>query len=417
MRVPSLGAQTAPSRPVIAHVHGSLADGQQKASHPGPSRTTASSEQQNESHAGASRATHRVSSTAAGIEGENSATRRDAHDETANARRADCFKGQLWAALTSDIEPEATGGVTRFSENARTAKAAGDSRSDSTDTIAFSDLNAQTAQVLPFALALAASPGVSEGNINACRSALTSARQSGAEDQHPLVPSAASLAFTTRFQSPRHDDGDLEKSAVGRPGEAITASSIHSLSLEALSSAGTPTGTPIQGVASESALTSPFSSKLEERTDATRIEPIAELQEPAALLAAKPLKEIAFSVPGSQGVQVRISEQLGEVRVDVRTGNASLTQDLRSNLHDLTTRLESHGIASQHSTAAEGLNARLVSGQSSSAGENASRDAGSSPDAEDRRRIRHNATQRKGRAGSGTSWDESLLAEQEKVNR
>jgi hypothetical protein len=65
------------------------------------------------------------------------------------------------------------------------------------------------------------------------------------------------------------------------------------------------------------------------------------------------LKEIALQLPGARGVEVRVSEHAGEVHIDVRSGDAVLTQDLRGNLHDLVAGLERKGFSAEVSHIAE----------------------------------------------------------------
>jgi hypothetical protein len=85
---------------------------------------------------------------------------------------------------------------------------------------------------------------------------------------------------------------------------------------------------------------------------ASHAEPIdANVQTPAS--APQPLKEIALQLPGARGVEVRVSEHAGEVRIDVRSGDTMLTQDLRGNLHDLVAGLERKGFSAEVSHVAE----------------------------------------------------------------
>jgi hypothetical protein len=69
--------------------------------------------------------------------------------------------------------------------------------------------------------------------------------------------------------------------------------------------------------------------------------------------APQPMKEIALQLPGTRGLEVRLTERAGEVHVDVRSADAAFTQDLRGNLHDLVTGLERKGFSAEVSTSTE----------------------------------------------------------------
>ena len=61
--------------------------------------------------------------------------------------------------------------------------------------------------------------------------------------------------------------------------------------------------------------------------------------------ATAPLKDISLQVtqPGAEKVDVRVTQQAGEVRVAVRTGDVDLAHGLRQGLSDLAGRLEENG--------------------------------------------------------------------------
>ena len=64
-----------------------------------------------------------------------------------------------------------------------------------------------------------------------------------------------------------------------------------------------------------------------------------------ASVTKAPLKDISFQVGQAQGqkVEVRVTEQAGELRVAVRTGDSEVAQGLRQGLSDLTTKLTENG--------------------------------------------------------------------------
>lgn len=69
------------------------------------------------------------------------------------------------------------------------------------------------------------------------------------------------------------------------------------------------------------------------------------LQNDEVATAKTPLKDISFQVGPAQGqkVEVRVTEQAGELRVAVRTGDTDVAQGLRQGLSDLTTKLSENG--------------------------------------------------------------------------
>jgi hypothetical protein len=81
----------------------------------------------------------------------------------------------------------------------------------------------------------------------------------------------------------------------------------------------------------------------------------------------QPLHDISFQLPGARGVEVRLSDQGGEIRVDVRSADPVLTQDLRGNLHELVSGLEHKGFSAQVSHPGE-------TGSGNNAGANSSKD-------------------------------------------
>jgi len=61
--------------------------------------------------------------------------------------------------------------------------------------------------------------------------------------------------------------------------------------------------------------------------------------------AAVPLKDISLQVAqsGNQGVEVRLTQQSGELRVAVRTADSELAHGLQQGLSDLVGRLQENG--------------------------------------------------------------------------
>ncbi len=74
---------------------------------------------------------------------------------------------------------------------------------------------------------------------------------------------------------------------------------------------------------------------------------------PVAPAALAPLKDIALHLGGPQNIEVRVSQQSGELRVDVRTADPNLAQDLRGGLHELVSKLDSKGFTAAVSAPSE----------------------------------------------------------------
>ncbi|MGA2715581.1 MAG: hypothetical protein ABSG41_20980, partial [Bryobacteraceae bacterium] len=68
-------------------------------------------------------------------------------------------------------------------------------------------------------------------------------------------------------------------------------------------------------------------------------------QNAEAAVPKAPLKDISFQVGQAQGqkVEVRVTQQAGELRVAVRTGDTDVAQGLRQGLSELTTKLSENG--------------------------------------------------------------------------
>jgi hypothetical protein len=68
-------------------------------------------------------------------------------------------------------------------------------------------------------------------------------------------------------------------------------------------------------------------------------------QNAEAAISKAPLTDISFQVGQAQGqkVEVRVTEQAGELRVAVRTGDTDVAQGLRQGLSELTTKLSENG--------------------------------------------------------------------------
>lgn len=184
-------------------------------------------------------------------------------------------------------------------------------------------------------------------------SSFRSAPSIDSDDEEESLPRAAGdVAFTAKFKTP-------ESAMTAQPAPAATSASAASSLLAkntgvlqmvdasalakpvidaapALASLSTTVvAAPADALATSTKIASPFHLE--------PIEPAAN----AATAAPQPMKEIAFQLPGARGVEVRLTEQAGEVRMDVRTGNTALTQDLRGNLHDLVSGLERKGISAE----------------------------------------------------------------------
>ncbi len=108
-------------------------------------------------------------------------------------------------------------------------------------------------------------------------------------------------------------------------------------------------------------------------------EPITEIR--STPVAAPSLKEISFQIPGSRGVEIKLTESAGQVRIDVRSGDAMLTRDLRGNLHELVSSLDKKGFNSEVSHPVEStvLNGGLMDSSSHAASSHGSSDGQNDP--------------------------------------
>ncbi len=74
---------------------------------------------------------------------------------------------------------------------------------------------------------------------------------------------------------------------------------------------------------------------------------------PLPPVATPPIRDIALHLPGPQNVELRVSDQSGQIRVDVRTADPALAQDLRGGLHELVSKLDAKGFTTAVSTPSE----------------------------------------------------------------
>jgi hypothetical protein len=77
------------------------------------------------------------------------------------------------------------------------------------------------------------------------------------------------------------------------------------------------------------------------------------------------VKDLALHLGGPQNIEVRVSETSGEIRVDVRTADPNLAQDLRGGLHELVSKLDSKGFTTAVSAPSENTITAARSGDAS----------------------------------------------------
>jgi len=225
------------------------------------------------------------------------------------------------------------------------------------DSAATGIFSSEKTDPLPLLLSFNATPiaapetGASTTKNDAASRSL-SVSAAGQEDSEEAPPStSAPVAFTAKFKTDASGAAPDPDSAAS-PTLSRSATAVASGDAEVMRppvanqsiASGLPAsdsnlipaaGAPIQALTSSQKIASPLSAEPTEATTET----------PAS--APQPMKEIAFQLPGARGVEVRLTERAGEVRMDVRTGDAALTQDLRGNLHDLLSGLERKGISAE----------------------------------------------------------------------
>ena len=77
-------------------------------------------------------------------------------------------------------------------------------------------------------------------------------------------------------------------------------------------------------------------------------EPATESAEAQPAAAPAPVRDIAVRLPSdTQHLEVRLTERGGDVRVEVRSTDPQLTEEMRGNLHELMNNLERRGLSGE----------------------------------------------------------------------
>jgi hypothetical protein len=247
---------------------------------------------------------------------------------------------------------------------AETKPAAQGQTNDTSSTGVFAN---EKTDPLPLVLSLSAPqlppPAPNNGGyVNRSSGSISAAGNEDPEDTPLSVP--GELAFSAKIKSPEPELGSeapISSSAAAKSASAQfldagtnTAVVVGKSELDVAPLSGSVSNNLVN--AGGSAVSTKFVSPSPTET--------VEAAPPAP--APQPLKEIALQLPGARGVEVRLSEHAGEVRIDVRSGDAALTQDLRGNLHDLVAGLERKGFSAEVSPLPE--QATTPSGRSADMG-------------------------------------------------
>jgi hypothetical protein len=225
------------------------------------------------------------------------------------------------------------------------------------DSVSTSVFTNEKTESLPLVLSFNAQLPAGDGEKNAetVRGVPGSISGVGNEDpEETLVSAPGELAFTAKIKSQDAASDTTPAPSSNAIAKSITSTQTAELGLSALVSGGkADLGIPvISGYAANDPANPGTSINSSKILPSTPIESVDATQQ-AATSAPQPLKEIALQLPGARGVEVRLTEHAGEVHVDVRSGDAGLTQDLRDNLHDLVSGLERKGFSTEVSHVAE----------------------------------------------------------------
>jgi hypothetical protein len=186
----------------------------------------------------------------------------------------------------------------------------------------------EKSDALPLVLSLNAPqslPSAGSTGNGGTRGDVAPASQTGNDDVEDAPLSAAGeVAFTAKIKSPVSEAGAAVP--VSTPNSALASVVSRDATSSQLADEGTNAATPLARGGLDEAPASGYA---------------------ANAASPQPMREIALQLPGARGVEVRLSEHAGEVRIDVRSGDAGLTQDLRGNLHDLVSGLERKGFSAE----------------------------------------------------------------------
>ena len=210
----------------------------------------------------------------------------------------------------------------------------------------------EKSDALPLVLSLTAPqslPSAGSTGNGGTRGDVAPASQTGNDDVEDAPLSAAGeVAFTAKIKSPVSEAGAAVP--VSTPNSALASVVSRDATSSQLADEGTNAATPLARGGLDEAPASGYAANAASAATSQKVsaplEPAdATLEAPTA--APQPMREIALQLPGARGVEVRLSEHAGEVRIDVRSGDAGLTQDLRGNLHDLVSGLERKGFSAE----------------------------------------------------------------------
>lgn len=223
----------------------------------------------------------------------------------------------------------------------------------------------------------------------------TAAGKSSSPDDQSAAPD--DLTFAARVQTGAVT-GKAPLDSAHRAGAESVQAVRHGGS-EAAKDQTSETSTPVPGQPTGAAIAqrfdvaavrtesnNPVSSPIAQTAPATQPPQIEE-----AAITKAPLKDISFQVGQAQGqkVEVRVTEQAGELRVAVRAGDSDVAQGLRQGLSDLTTKLTENGYR------AETWRPGDLSGLTSASAKEASDTPGQSPNGGS-----HSQSQQQSQSGS-----------------
>jgi hypothetical protein len=129
---------------------------------------------------------------------------------------------------------------------------------------------------------------------------------------------------------------------------------------------------------------------------------------PIAPAALAPVKDLALHLGGPQNIEVRVSEKSGEIRVDVRTADPNLAQDLRGGLHELVSKLDSKGFTTAVSSPTENTITAARSGDASLSQDDSSGGQHSSAQQDEQQKQQQSRNQEAWSKRNQDSWLQTL---------
>ncbi len=195
---------------------------------------------------------------------------------------------------------------------------------------------------------------LSAGQINATGSGSPEVN----EEEPQMLSPVVSSAFTAHINT---DDVAAQANSPRRADLMVLVDNVKANTTDAVSASAT--GGP--ALVAPPAPEAPRPVPLRPVPQAESVRSIEATDAPRSTAPAEPMRNISLQLPGTRGVEIRLTDRAGQIHVDVRSGDAALTQDLRGNLHELVNSLERKGFSAEVSHSTEQAPQHTVETQSS----------------------------------------------------